>query len=431
MFHSNLLSLLGVIIFPLIAWSLSHNRKIIHFRTVAVGLLLMGISALFIFVVPVGAKAFLYINDLVLKVLEASMAGVNFVFGPLAAGPGQGGSVGFILMTQALPTIIFFSALMAALQHVGLLPLMVRLFSRIFTGPMKISGAESLSASANLFLGVESALVVRPHLGSMTQSELCTILSAGMATVASNVLALYVFMLKGQFPAIAGHLVSASFMAIPASILMSKLICPETGKPLTLGHHLKPHMEKDPNFFAAIMAGSRAGVEAILGIAALLIAMMGLVALLDMGLVEVGKGLGAWWGLSLDFSLRHLLGLVFVPLTWLLGISAEDVKIVASLLGERLVLTEVASYQDLAKAIHSGAITRDRSVLIATYALCGFAHIPSLAIFVGGTAALVPSRLVDLTAVALRALVAATLACLLTGAVAGVFYSGSGILMGH
>lgn len=431
MTSQNLISLLGILFLPVLAWGLSSHRKVIPVRTVLVGLGLMATAAVFIFLIPIGARVFLIVNDGLLRIMEAAMAGVTFVFGPLASGPGQAGSIGFILITQGLPTIIFFSALMAVLQYAGILPRLVVVFARILTRPMKLSGAESLSASANLFLGVESSLIIRPHLANMTRSELCTILAAGMATVASNVLALYVFTLKDRFPAIAGHLVSASFMAIPAAILMSKLICPETGEPATRGIQVKPHLEREPSLFAAILSGSKAGVEMILGIVALLIAMIGLVALVDLGLGALGQGVGGWMGHPVDLSLKHLLGWVFVPLTWLMGVPAADVVSVAGLLGERLIVTEVAAYQDLAKAMASGTLTDNRSILIATYALCGFAHVPSLAIFVGGTAALAPTRLADMAAVGFRALVAATLACLLTGAMAGLFYNGSGILMGR
>ncbi|MBN8218086.1 MAG: nucleoside transporter [Spirochaetes bacterium] len=431
MTFQNLTSLFGIFAFLLIAWALSNNRRLVNWRVLGVGLSLMGLFAVFIFVLPVGTTVFLWVNDLVLRVLDASSAGVAFVFGPLASGPGSPGSIGFILATQALPTIIFFSALMAVLYHIGVMPLLVVFFARLFTKPMRISGAESLSCSANIFLGVESALVIRPHLATLTRSELCTILAAGMATVASNVLALYAITLKAQFPAIAGHLVSASFLAIPAAIMTSKLIYPESGQPETLGQHVKPHYEKDPNLFAAIISGSKAGVEVILGIVALLIAMIGLVALLDMLVTQAGVSIGGLFHHPLDLSFKALLGYAFLPFTFLMGIHVDDVRLLSGIIGERLVLTEVASYQDLAKAMAAGLVHHDRSALIATYALCGFTHIPSLAIFVGGTAALAPSRLADLSSVGIRALIAATLACFITASVAGAFYTGGSILMGR
>lgn len=427
----NLFSAFGVVAFLLIAWGLSNNRRIVNWRVLGVGLSLMVLVSIFIFIIPLGATVFLWVNGVVLRVLDASAAGVQFVFGPLAAGPGAPGSIGFILITQALPTIIFFSALMAVLYHIGVMPLLVTLFARLFTKPMRISGAESLSCSANIFLGVESALVIRPHLAAMTRSELCTILAAGMATVASNVLALYAITLKAQFPTIAGHLVSASFLAIPAAIITSKLIYPESETPETMGQHVKPHYDKDPNLFSSVISGSKAGVEVILGIVALLIAMIGLVALLDMLLTWAGVSVGGWFQHPIDLSFKTLLGYLFLPFTFLMGIHVDDVKLLSGIIGERLVLTEVASYQDLAKAMAAGLIHHDRSVLIATYALCGFTHIPSLAIFVGGTAALAPSRLADLSAVGVRALVAATLACFITASMAGAFYTGGSILMGR
>jgi CNT family concentrative nucleoside transporter len=301
----------------------------------------------------------------------------------------------------------------------------VGIFSRAFTWLMRISGAESLCAASNIFVGVEAATTVRPYLRDMTRSELCTVLTAGMATIASNVLALYVFILRGQFPTIAGHLVSASILSAPAAIVMSKVLLPETEKPATLGVEVKPHYERESSVMEAIINGANAGLKLIFGIVALLIAFLGMLDLLDSALGWAG-GLAGAEGLSFT----AVLGYVFYPFALVIGVPPADAMEVARLIGERTVATEVKSYQDLAALISRGALEDPRSAFLATYALCGFAHVASLAIFVGGIAALVPERTRDLSGVGFRALLAATLACLMTASVAGTFYSKGSILLG-
>lgn len=432
----NLVSFAGIFLLMGIAWLLSTNRKVVNVRVVLWGTALQLLLALFIFVVPAGSRVFLAVNDAVVSVLDSAQAGTRFVFGRLALPPGarnEAGeeSLGFILAFQALPTIVFFASLMGALYYLGVMPRLIRFFSRLFTRIMRISGAESLSVSSNIFVGVEANMTVLPHLARMTRSELCTILAAGMATTASNVLALYVFLLRNQFPAIAGHLVSASILSAIAAIVMSKIILPETETPETLGADVRPHYEKESTVFEAVIKGANEGVKMIVGIVALLLAFLGIVALADSILAAGGGAVNAWTGLRIDWSLSGLLGYVSYPFTVMIGVPLEDAAAVARLIGERAVLTEVKAYQDLATLLAAGAIKDPRSAVLAAYALCGFAHVASLAIFVGGTAALVPSRTKDLSAVGLRALLAATLACLMTAAVAGTFFSGGSVLFGR
>ncbi|MBN2189025.1 MAG: hypothetical protein JW699_06195, partial [Chitinispirillaceae bacterium] len=261
------------------------------------------------------------------------------------------------------------------------------------------------------------------------RSELCTALTAGMATVASSVMAMYVFMLKEQFPAIAGHLVSASILSAPAAIVMSKVLLPETGVPGTLGVEVRPHYERESNLFEAVINGANAGVRAVVGIGALLLAVLGLVALLDMGTGFAGRGVNALLGVNLDWTLKGILGYLFYPFSFVMGVPAQDALPVARMVGERLVATEVAGYQDLAAAVAGHALS-PRSAVIAAYALCGFAHFASMAVFVGGFGALAPSRLRELSQVGMRALAAATLACLMTACVAGVFFTDRSLLFG-
>lgn len=392
--------------------------------------------AFFVFLVPAGGKIFLAVNEVVVRLLDSATAGVKFLFGRLSLPPGTSNesgetSLGFILAFQALPTVVFFAALVGALYYLRVMPFLIRLFARVFTRLMKISGAEALCVSSNIFVGVESSLVVRPYLQQMTCSELGTILTAGLATIASSVLSVYVMILKSGLPTIAGHLVSASLLSAPASLVTSKLMFPETGQPLTLGLDIKPYYEKEDNLILAIINGASSGLKLLGGIVALLLAFLGLLALLDLVLGWLGGYLNQLLGWSVQWQVSSLLSYVFYPVTLVMGVNPGDAFLVARLLGERVVATELVSYQHLAEMLQSGAFHDQRSSIIASYALCGFAHVASLAIFVGGIGALAPGRLKDLSRLGLKALLAATLACLLTGAVAGVFYNGSSVLFGR
>jgi len=431
----NLVSFLGIFVLAGIAWALSADRRNVNWRVVGWGIALQLLVAVFIFVVPAGATVFLAVNQVVVKVLDSAGAGARFVFGRLALGPGQVGqdgveSLGFMLMFQGFPTIIFFSALIAILYHVGFMPRVIKGFARVFTRLMRVSGAESLATASNLFVGVESNLTIRPHLATLTASELCTVLTAGMATVASNVLALYVLTLQKQFPTIAGHLISASLLSAPAALVMSKLLLPENGRPVTLGLSVEPYYERDGSLFEAIINGANAGLRMVAGIVALLIAILGLVAVVDLVLGWIGSLVNPLMGTTGQWSLGGLCGYVFYPLTLVLGVPRHDAGIVARIVGERLIVTEVAAYGDLAAAMDKGLFLHPRSPVVTTYALCGFAHVASMAIFVGSICALAPQCAKGIGPIAVRALVAATLACLMTACVAGTFFSQGSILLG-
>lgn len=436
MSYLNILSLAGILFLSFLAWLFSPNKKIINWKVVGWGLGLQLFLAFFVFLVPAGGKIFLAVNEVVVRLLDSATAGVKFLFGRLALPPGTSNesgetSLGFILAFQALPTVVFFAALVGALYYLRVMPFLIRLFARVFTRLMKISGAEALCVSSNIFVGVESSLVVRPYLQQMTYSELGTILTAGLATIASSVLSVYVIILKSGLPTIAGHLVSASLLSAPASLVTSKLMFPETGQPLTLGLDIKPYYEKEDNLILAIINGANSGLKLLGGIVALLLAFLGLLALLNLVLGWLGGYLNQLLGWSVQWQVSRLLSYVFYPVTLVMGVNPGDAFLVARLLGERVVATELVSYQHLAEMLQSGAFHDPRSSIIASYALCGFAHVASLAIFVGGIGALAPGRLKDLSRLGLKALLAATLACLLTGAVAGVFYNGSSVLFGR
>ena len=405
---NNLISFCGIFVLLGLAWCLSTNRKCVNWRLLIWGLGIQFLFAIFIFYTPVGVRLFGLLNAVVLKALSAATAGTEFMFGPLAKPPGTEGSIGFVFACQALPTVVFFAALMSVLYYFRVMPLLIRGFSYVFTKLLRISGAESLCAASNIFVGIEAATTIRPHLKDMTRSEFCTILTVSMATVASSVLALYVMFLSDVFESIAGHLISASFLSAPAALMMSKLILPETEEPKTLGVNVKPHYEKDGSFIEAVISGSNAGMKLILGIAALLLAVLGLVALLDIVL-----GLG---GLSLAGILSWLL----YPFAWIMGVTNhEEALIVSRLVGMRAVMTEIPAYQELATLLANGELSR-RSAVIATYALCGFANFGSVAILLGGIGSLVPERRQDLAKLGLKTMAGGALASFLTATIAGI-----------
>jgi len=301
----------------------------------------------------------------------------------------------------------------------------IQAFAWVFVRLMRISGAESLCAASNIFVGIESTTAVRPYLASMTQSEFCTILTAGMATVASSTMGVYVLFLKDVFPTIAGHLISASLLSAPAAIVMSKILVPETDEPETLGMRTRLLYERESGPIEAIINGAMAGAKLVVGVCALLIALLGMLAVIDLFLSWAGGSLHLLDAEAIRSPLSTLMGCVMWPFAVVIGIPPTDAMLAGEMLGRRLIATEIPAYTQLAQVMAENAFTHPRSAVITAYALCGFAHVASLAIFIGGVSAIVPNRRADLAKAAPRALLAATLACLMTGAVAGVFYRGA------
>lgn len=421
----NFVSLIGLFVLMGVAWGISNNRRRVPARLIFWGLAFQLAFGALVFLTPLGADIFIYLGKAFNKLMEAAGHGAAFCFGPLAAGPGQEGSIGFILAFQALPTIVFFSALMGVLYFIGLMPRLIRGFARFFTHRMGLSGAESLCASSNIFVGIESATTILPYLDDMTPSELCTVLTAGLATIASSMLGLYVMVLHEDVPGIAGHLMSASVLSAPAALIMSKLIYPETGSPATAGHCVQLHEERADNVIEAAIRGATAGGRLVLGVIVMLLAFLGLVAVLNMLLGAAGSGIAGLFGWDFRPTLQGVLAYIYYPFTLIIGVPPSDAMPVARLLGIRTIMTEIPAYAQLSKELQAGTFHHARSPVLAAYALCGFAHVASVAIFVGGIAALAPRQTSTLSRVALRALAAATLACLMTAAVAGVFFNGA------
>ncbi|MBE0536945.1 MAG: nucleoside transporter [Phycisphaerae bacterium] len=423
----NVVSFAGLFVLMFVAWAFSVNRRVVNVRCIAAGVGLQLVLAAVVFWAPGSTRFFLWLNDVVVAFLHAAMEGQRFLFGPLAVGPGQtdangSASIGFILATQALAVIIFFAALMGVLYYFGIMQRIIQAFAWVFVRLMRISGAESLCAASNIFVGIESTTAVRPYLAKMTRSEFCTILTAGMATVASSTMGVYVLFLKDVFGTIAGHLISASVLSAPAAIVVSKILVPETDQPITLGVATRFHYERESGPIEAIINGAMAGVKLVVGVCALLIALLGMLAVLDLFLGWAGVSLHWIDADSVRSPLSALMGCAMWPFAVIIGVPPTDALLAGQMLGQRLIATEIPAYLHLAEVMGTGGFVHPRSAVIVAYALCGFAHVASLAIFIGGVSAIVPGRRADLAKVAPRALLAATLACLMTGAVAGTFY---------
>ena len=427
-----LLAFTGFFCICFIAW-VTGTRRRVNGKIVVGSMGLAWMIATFVFWLPWSKWVLAWMNDVIVAILAAAQKGSIFLFGPLAVGPGQSlpdgtPSIGFILAMQALPAVVFFAALVGGLYYLNIMPKIVRLFARLFYRAMGLSGAEALAASANIFVGIESSLTIQPYLLNMTRSELLTVLTCMMATVASTVMTIYVIALHEVFPQIAGHLLSASVISIPCAVLISKLFLPEEDTPLTLGNipsaasgwdeapHQKKQDEKSPsNLIGALIEGGAQGVKMVVGIATLLIVFLGLESVVDLALEQLP------WIKETPLSVTRILGWLAWPFAILLGLRPDEWHIGAELLGVRFVQTEVAAYFQLA-AIQSMTPPplSIRSLTALTYALCGFVHIASVGIFVGGLGALIPSRTKEVSLLGLRALWTAFLATLLTGCIAGV-----------
>ncbi|MCH2374492.1 MAG: nucleoside permease nupX [Planctomycetes bacterium] len=414
----------GFFAIVLIAW-LTGGRRSINARTVVGSTTLAWGIAAIVFWLPGFGSVLKWLNDVIVATLAASQKGSVFLFGPLALAPGQTladstPSIGFVFAMQALPAVVFFAALVTGLYYLNVMPAIVRFFARLFHRAMGLSGAEALAGAANIFVGIESSLTVRPFLAKMTRSELLTLLTCMMATVASTVMGIYVLALQEVFPQVAGHLVSASLISIPCAVLISKLSLPEEETPTTLGTipNRTPSQETNApvNLISALMEGGAQGAKMAVGIATMLILFLGLESIADLALAQLPEFGDA------PLSVSRALSWLTWPFVVLLGLRPEEWELGAELLGVRFIETEVASYFRLA-ALQAQDVPplSSRSVTTITYALCGFVHIASVGVFVGGLSALIPSRTKDLSALGLRSLWTAFLATLLTGCLAGIF----------
>ena len=431
-FLVRLRGLFGVALLAVGAWALSVNRRKIPWRIVLWGLALQFIFALLILRTPVGAGVFDVANDVILAAVGFTLEGASFLFGDLVwnnvpVGTGAAGNSGFVAEGQqvartgafvafnVLPTIIFFASIMTVLYHLGVMQRIVGGLAWVMQRTMGTSGAETLSAAGNIFVGqTEAPLLVKPFVDRMTQSELMAVMTGGFATVAGGVMAAYAGMLVGFFPDIAGHLMAASVMSAPAALVVAKLMVPELEKSETAGE-LKTQLERpDVNVIEAAARGASEGMTLALNVGAMLLAFLAMIALLN-ALLGWGGGLVGIEGLSLE----GILGWVLAPVAWVMGVPWEDAASVGSLMGLKTVATEFVAYLGLAEEMGQGALSA-RSATIATYALSGFANFASIAIQIGGIGGIAPRRRKDLARLGLRAMIGGSIAAFMTAAIAGV-----------
>ncbi|MDI6757666.1 MAG: NupC/NupG family nucleoside CNT transporter [Endomicrobiia bacterium] len=406
------ISFIGMFALIGIAWIFSKNKKAVNLKTVVAGMLLQIVFALIVLKSPPGRAFFQFMNDVIIKLLSFSDEGAKFLFGNLI----NNDSLGFIFAFQVLPTIIFFSSLMSVLYYLGIMQLIVVFFAKIMARLMGTSGAESLSASANIFVGqTEAPLVVRPYVAEMTQSELMAVMTGGMATIAGGVMAAYVGILKNYMPNIAGHLLAASIMSAPAALVMAKIIIPETEEPKTRGVVKIEYKTDDANVIDAAANGATVGMQLALNVGACLIAFMAILALANFVVGQAGGIFGVG-----GLSLQKIFGWVFSPLAWIMGVPSADIQIIGNFMGQKTVLNEFVAYFNLAASLRDNpGILSERSVVIATYALCGFSNFLSIAIQIGGIGGIAPSRRHDLAKLGLYAVLAGSLACFMTATIAG------------
>lgn len=407
-----------------IAWLFSRDRWQVNWRLVLIGVGLQLAFASFVLLTPWGAGLFGALSEGFVKLLGFTQQGAQFIFGDFA----RVDKFGFVFAFQVLPTIIFFASFMAVLYHLGVMQLIVRGMAWGITKLMPVSGAETLSVCANAFIGqTEAPLVVKPYIAGMTPSELLTLMVGGMATIAGGVLGAYVLMLGGDNPAqqaeFAKHLITASIMAAPATLVIAKILVPETGTPLTMGEVRVEVERTTANAIDAAASGAADGLRLALNVGAMLLAFIALIALINAPLTWLGEisGLAGWLGKPTD--LATLLGIVLAPIAWLIGVPWADAPTVGGLIGTKVVLNEFVAYLSLGEIVQGrveGVSLSPQATLIATYALCGFANFSSIAIQIGGIGSLAPERRQELARFGLLAVLGGSIATLMTATIAGV-----------
>ncbi len=417
---------LGMAVLIFLGFLFSTNRKNIPWRTVAIGLIIQVLLAVGVLYVPFIRTGFEFFGQIFVKILDFTKAGSEFLLGDLM----NSETYGFIFLFQVLPTIIFFSALTSLLFYWGIIQKVVYGLAWVFTKALKISGAEALSVAGNIFLGqTESPLMIKAYLEKMSKSEILLVMTGGMATLAGGVLAAYIALLGGDNPALrlefAKHLLAASVMAAPAAIIFSKMLVPPTD---AINKQIEVNRETiGSNVLDAITNGTSQGVKLAVNVAGMLLAFIAFIAMFNFIVGKIGQWTtlnelivsgtnGKYDGLSLQF----ILGYTFAPLMWLVGICPEDIVTVGRLLGEKLILTEFIGYISLAELNAAGVFAQPKSIIMATYILCGFANFSSIGIQIGGIGALAPGRRVLLSKYGVPALVAGTLASLMSATIIGM-----------
>jgi len=415
--------LFGLAVLIGIAFLFSNNKRAVDWRLVATGVTLQVAFAALVLLVPGGKDVFEAIGHGFVRVLGFVNEGSNFVFGGLM----DVDNLGFIFAFQVLPTIIFFAALMGVLYHLGVMQWIVRGMAWAITRVMRVSGAETTSVCASVFIGqTEAPLTIKPYISRMTQSELLTIMIGGMAHIAGGVLAAYVTMLGGSDEAqqvfYAKHLLAASIMAAPATLVIAKILVPETAEPLTRGTVNMEVEKATVNVIDAAAVGASDGLRLALNVGAMLLAFIALIALINWPLTWVGEVTGIAAALGKPTDLATILGYVLAPIAWVIGTPWADATAVGGLIGEKIVLNEFVAYAHLSEILRGGTdiVLSPEATLIATYALCGFANFSSIAIQIGGIGGLAPERRSDLARFGMRAVLGGSIATFMTATIAGV-----------
>ena len=398
--------LMGILALLGIAYLLSNNRKAIKPRTVLWGLGLQLLFAIIILKVPFVKSQFSNIDDIFKKLISFSDAGSDFLFTSFIPDIGyHAAMVNFAF--RALPVIIFFSSLIAVTYHFGIIQHIVKWVSRVMELSMKTSGAETLSISANIFVGqTEAPILIRPFINSMTKSELMAVMTGGFATAAGSVLALYVLWLK-SIPGIAGHLLAASIMSAPAALVMAKIIYPETEQADTSGKINVTIHKQAENVMDALGQGATDGLKLAANVGAMLLAFVSMITMVNYLLVYF-----------FSINMQEMMGVIFQPLAWSMGVPWNEAKILGTLMGEKIVLTELIAYSNLSELILNEQIS-ERTAIIASYALCGFSNFGSIGIQLGGIGGMAPNRRKDLSTIAFKAMIGGALASWLTATIAG------------
>jgi CNT family concentrative nucleoside transporter len=397
--------LLGILTMLLLAYIFSTDRKAIRAKTVAWGLGLQFAFAFFVLRFEIGRYIFQKAGDAVNKLLSYSFVGSEFMFGELGK---KISSFGFIFAFQVLPTIIFIAAVFAFLYHIGVMQVLIRAFAWVMTRVMGASGAESLDIAASIFMGqTEAPLTIRPFLNKLTRSELMCVMTCGMAHVSGGIMAAYI-----AVGVEAKHLLTAVIMTAPGTLLMAKMLVPETEEPLTAGRVQMPDMEKEANFLGAISRGTSDGLNLALNVGAMLISFLALLALANAMMGGIHNHI-SWF----PSSFQQIFGWIFAPIAWLIGIPWHDAPLIGNLLGTRMVLNEVIAFTQLGTL---RASMDPRSFTIATFALCGFANFSSIGIQIGGIGALAPDQRGNLAKLGIRAMLAGTMANLMSASIVGM-----------
>jgi CNT family concentrative nucleoside transporter len=402
--------LLGIAVLVGLAYLFSTNRRAIKLKSVLWGLGLQLAFAIFVLRFEIGRLLFQKAGDGVNKLLSFAFVGSEFVFGELGK---KSSSIGFIFAFQVLPTIIFIAAVFAFLYHIGVMQILIRAFAWVMTRVMGASGAESLDIAASIFMGqTEAPLTIRPFLNRLTKSELMTVMTCGMAHVSGGIMAAYI-----AAGIEAKHLLTAVIMTAPGTLLMAKMLVPETEEPLTAGRVQMPDMEKEANFLGAISRGTSDGLNLAINVGAMLISFIALLALVDFLFLGAHNWLATHHVGWFPSSLEQVFGWIFAPIAWLIGIPWHDAPAIGNLLGTRMAINEVVAFTELGKM--RGALD-PRSFTIATFALCGFANFSSIGIQIGGIGALAPDQRSQLAKLGIRAMLAGTMANLMSACIVGI-----------